>query len=380
MTPSIRVPSVSSSATPTLSALLKVVSPYAHPVTLPPTLDNEVFYDIIERHYIGALVNARLGAAVKQLPSDIQAKLNYAQHFSMANTMVFESALAEIQEMFRAADIPLVAYKGVPLARTLYGDAALRPSGDIDVMVHPDNMERASALLLEQGWVFEREWEIHRNFVKSYWGNDIVVEMHWVSQREGEYYLPPERLWQEIHPTADGWDFTPEMTLFIIMLHAARHSFTPYRQMIDIAHAVVKWGDTLDWQRLLDLAIEADALYIVAVVLALVHRDLEAPLPQHPLWLRLIQGRRVRLAVRYLSPQRLLEKPMFSAMDRYIVPALTGAWGPARLLFHDLLPPPALIQYRYGIPANSPWVPFYLVKRPFELLVKNIRKQFRRAV
>ena len=354
MTSSVRT---SPTITPVLSTLLKVVSPYPNAVTLPPTFDGEGFYNIANRHYLCALVNARLGSA--------------------ANMMFYEVGLQEILELFRTAEIPLVAYKGIPLARTLYGDAALRPSGDIDVMVRPADLERTRYLLEQHGWHFQRAWEIHHNFAKEIWGKEVTLEVHWVSQREGEYHLPPERFWEEIRATANGWEFSPEMNLLIITLHCARHSFTPYRQVVDIAHAVAQWGGTLNWQRLMDLAMEANALHIVAIVMAVVHRDLGVPLPDHPLLRRLMQSRRVRLALRYLSPRRLLDKPMFSALDRYIVPAITGAWGPARLVFHDLLPPPELIQYRYGIPANSPWVPFYIIGRPFELLIKNIRKQFR---
>jgi hypothetical protein len=376
MTPTVRP---SPTTTPVLSTLLKVVSPYPHPVTLPPTFDGEGFYDIASRHYLCALVNARLGSAAKQLPGEIQAQFSRDQHISAANTMFYEAGLEEVTELFYTAGIPLVAYKGIPLARTLYGDAALRPTGDIDVMVRPDDLGRTRQLLEAHGWEFQRAWEIHHNFAKEIWGKEVILEVHWVSQREGEYHLPPERFWEEIHPTATGWEFSPEMNLLIITLHCARHSFTPYRQVVDIAHAVAQWGNTLNWQRLMDLAMEADALHIVAIVMAVVHRDLGVPLPDHPLLTRLMQSRRVRLALRYLSPRRLLDKPMFSALDRYIVPAITGAWGPARLVLHDLLPPPELIQYRYGIPANSPWVPLYVLGRPFELLIKNIRKQFRNS-
>lgn len=375
MTPSVRP---SPTMNPVLSTLLKVVSPYPHAITLPPTFDGKGFYEIASRHYLCALVNSRLGSAAKQLPGDIQAQFSRDQHISAANIMFYEAGLAEVLEVFHAAEIPLVAYKGIPLARTLYGDAALRPTGDIDVMVRPEDLERTRHLLEQNGWEFQRAWEIHHNFAKEIWGKQVILEVHWVSQREGEYHLPAERFWEEIHPTTDGWDFSTEMNLLIITLHCARHSFTPYRQVVDIAHAVAKWGNTLNWERLMDLAMEADALHIVAIVMALVQRDLGVTVPDHPLLTRLMQSRRVRLALQYLSPRRLLDKPMFSALDRYIVPAITGAWGPARLVLHDLLPPPELIQYRYGIPANSPWVPFYIIGRPFELLIKNIRKQFRR--
>lgn len=365
-------------AMPVLTTLLNVVSPVHGAVTLPTSFDSASFYDIASRHFLCALVSSRLGAAAKELPVSIQAKLTRDQHISAANTLFYEAGLKEVTEIFRDSGIPLVPYKGIPLARLLYGDASLRPTGDIDVMVRPEALESARELLERNGWIFQRAWEIHHNFAKEIWGKRVVLEVHWVSQRKGEYHLPPERFWAEIRETSEGWEFSPEMTLLIITLHCARHSFMPYRQVVDIAHAVSLWSDTLDWQRFMEMAMEADALHIVAIVLAIVERDLGVILPKHPLLQRLARSRRVRLALRYMSPHRMLEQPIFSALDRYVVPAITGAWGPARLLFHDLLPPPELIQYRYGVPASSPLVPLFVIGRPFALLAKNIRKQFRR--
>lgn len=376
MTPTVQT---STPAVSALSTLLRLVRPSPDTVTLPPTFDSAAFYEIASRHFLCPLVNARLGGAAKQLPADVQTRLSRDQVVSAANTMFYEAALAEVTQLFRAAGIPLAAYKGIPLARQLYGDAALRPTGDIDVMVRPDDIARARALLEANGWTFQRAWEIHHNYSKEFWDKAVILEVHWVSQRAGEYHLPPERFWEECREGAEGWEFSPEMTLLIITLHAARHSFVPYRQLVDIAHAVALWGKTLDWQRVAALALEADALHIVAIVMALVHRDLGVPLPDHPLLARMARSRRTRLALHYLSPKRLLETPMFSALDRYIVPAITGAWGPARLLFHDLLPPPELIEYRYGVPANSPLVPLYVMARPFELLLKNVKKAVRRG-
>src|SRR5687767_13110353 len=84
MTPTLQTPAPT---LPVLGTLLKVVSPYPHAIHLAPTFDSTAFYDIASRHYLCALVNARLGGAARQLPDAVQAKLSREQHVSAANTL-----------------------------------------------------------------------------------------------------------------------------------------------------------------------------------------------------------------------------------------------------------------------------------------------------
>lgn len=329
-------------------------------------------------HHLGALLHERLAPQLDTLPDDVASTLRAAHTASAASTLYFDFALQGLLDGFRQAEIPLVAYKGIPLARALYGDPSLRPAGDLDVMVRAADLERSRALLEREGWALQRSWEIHDIFIKEIGGTRVPLELHWVSQREGEYHIPEERLWEEARRFDEGWTFSNEMMLLIIILHSARHFFTPYRQLVDIAHAVALWNERLDWEKVRRLAAEAEALPILAVVLGLVHRDLGAPLPAHEPLARQLRAPRARLTQRYLSPWHLLVQPRFAALDRYLVPLLSGAWQPVRLLLHDLLPPPELVAYRYGIDPDSRLIPLYTLLRPLHLLGKHLRQRLPR--
>ncbi|MGB0386564.1 MAG: nucleotidyltransferase domain-containing protein [Ardenticatenaceae bacterium] len=358
-----------------LDALLNLVSP--NPSGLESlTTDWEALVDTAERHALVPLLHARLEPILDRLPPAVQESLQRAYTDSAAHTIFFEFALESIIEAFRREQIPLVAYKGIPLARMLYDDSAVRLAGDIDVMVPTADLERCQVLLEQEGWQHERTWEIHLNYVKKMGGTEIPLEVHWVSQREGEYHIPHMRFWEEAFETEAGWTFSREMTLLIIVLHCARHFFVPYRQMVDIAHAVAQWNETLDWERIVALANEAHATPMLATVLALAHRDLGAPLPKHATLVQLMASWRIRMTIRYLSVDHLLGEPLFSALDRYFVPLLNGAWHPARLILHDFLPPPELVVYRYDVSPNSRWIPLYTILRPLRLLGKHLRQRF----
>jgi hypothetical protein len=359
---------------PPASALLQLVSPLHTPLLAPPETDWTALLALAEEHGLAPLLYTRLETALHALPDATQAALHRAYMTNAAQAMLFEHELSQVIALFRAEDVPLVAFKGVPLAKTLYGDAAVRPTVDVDVMVREADLDRSRALLEQAGWTANSLWQIHYNFVKEVGGAEVLFELHWTSQREGEYPIPPERFWEEAREGPNGWAFSHEMTLLILVLHTVRHQFEPYRQLVDIAHAVALWNETLDWQRLVALADEADALPMVATVLALVHRDLGAPLPRHDALLREIGSKRVWLTTRYLSPAHLLGKRWFPVLDRYLAPVLSGASQPARLFLRDFVRPPEQLAYIYGLEPGSRLVPLFYVLRPFLLAGKYLRR------
>jgi hypothetical protein len=279
-------------------------------------------------------------------------------------------------ETFRKHGVPMVVFKGVPLACALYGDPSLRPTSDIDVMVRRADLERARELLEATGWNLQSEWIIHHNFAKEFGGSRIPLEVHWTNQREGEYNIPEDILWEEVRDDESGWHFSNEMMLLILVLHAARHAFTPYRLLVDIASSLHLWNATLDWVGLVVLAEQSRAMPLLAPVFSLAQRDLHAPLPRHDGLVSRMRSWRVRAAVRHLSPGHLLGRRWFPILDRYWVPFLTGNWHPLRLFVRDLVPPLDVLAYMHQVPRNSPRLLLYYPLRPILLLGKYIRQQF----
>ena len=52
----------------------------------------------------------------------------------------------------RDADVRALAFKGVALSAQAYGDFSLRGAGDLDVLVAPEDLERAHGVLRSAGW------------------------------------------------------------------------------------------------------------------------------------------------------------------------------------------------------------------------------------
>jgi hypothetical protein len=356
-----------------IQPLLQLVSPQATLVSELSDVEWEMLANLAELHSLGSLVHSRLEPIMDALPPHVQETLHRSRIERSAQTMLQEIELQRLVTCFREAGVPLLPFKGIPLARQLYGDPSVRPTCDIDVMVREAALPAASRLIASMGWTPGHHWEIHNDFVKEVAGHRLLLELHWSSQRRGEYHINEDRYWQEASERADGWSFSPELTLLVLVLHAARHVFLPYRQLVDVAHAVACWNDTLDWEQVVQIAREAQAIPVLATVLAMVHRDLGAPLPRHPQLVSEMTRGRVRAASNYFSARRLLSRRRFPGADRYLLPLASGAWHPVRNVLGDIIRTPEQIAYIYKLPNGSRLIPLYHLLRPFLLTRKYLK-------
>lgn len=137
-----------------LCALLsRLVARGAHPELLVDGVDWPRFLQLVQRHRVAPSLVRMLGQHPEiALPDTVLATLR-AWHGRNALANLRGSAiLVELSEMFRAQDIVMLPLKGVSLALRAYGDLAARHSGDLDVLVAPEDLIRADHLLRETGW------------------------------------------------------------------------------------------------------------------------------------------------------------------------------------------------------------------------------------
>ena len=85
----------------------------------------------------------------------------------------FRHGIAQILRLLSNARISAMPLKGIPLAESLYGDAALRVSDDIDLLVPPDSAIKAFHILVSSGYQSEftsqpRLLELNVRYGKDY--------------------------------------------------------------------------------------------------------------------------------------------------------------------------------------------------------------------
>lgn len=151
-------------------------------------VDWDCFIALVDRHRIGGLAWRVLSEAQAPLPQPVREALaTRARAIAEAN-MRATVECARLLGAFTSARVPLLFVKGLTLSALAYGDAFLKMSADIDVLVEPDAIATAAKLLERIGYRCTlptkganeaAAW--HRHHKESVWLHDhrhIAIDLH----------------------------------------------------------------------------------------------------------------------------------------------------------------------------------------------------------
>ena len=168
--------------------------------------------------------------------------------------------LFQILAAFDAQHLAGVPHKGPALGSLLYGDPALRPSCDLDLLVRRCEVRRAADALQARGYEpcrsrapEELEYECTREFVRS---DGTVVELHWrLAPRYFAMRLDAEDVWEDLESATLYGRRTRALPLHwllpILCVHATKHCWNRLEWLCDVALAIDR---SPDWPRVLQTA------------------------------------------------------------------------------------------------------------------------------
>jgi hypothetical protein len=243
-------------------------------------------------HEVLPLLTATLRRLATQAPIPTpwmeQAQRRY--YATMLRNTALADELLRVLAAFQQAGVAALPVKGLVLAETLYGSLALRPLGDLDVLVRPTDLPRARAALSELGFAqaaepgFENAYHPFHDppYYRRAVGGPICLELHWGLWASHFFQLEPDALWQRAVPAqihgATLSILSPEDTLLHLAIHRSRSALR-LRFVCDVAELLGRHRATLDWEYLLLQAQAAGARTTMFYTLALAADLLEAPLP-----------------------------------------------------------------------------------------------------
>ena len=165
---------------------------------------------------------------------------------TMINNEVLMEAQSKIAEALKSESIPYAVLKGASLSACYY-DPSVRALGDIDLLVPVQFVDRASELLISQGFHAPEDSFVHPYHIDFY-KNSVVAELHYAvstfpdspAGAEAKRYMEswPEQLGQkhiENYTFQCLSDFHQALSL---LLHMERHMTTScigLRQLCDWA-------------------------------------------------------------------------------------------------------------------------------------------------
>ncbi|MFO7676093.1 MAG: nucleotidyltransferase family protein [bacterium] len=230
------------------------------------------------------------GSARDRVPAGAWERLRLAYLDSAGRNTRFYRRLRPVLAGLRDTGIPVIVLKGAFLAEAVYGDAALRPMSDADLMVRKADLPRARAVLLAAGGASARPVDIKRHCrrnasLPTLFIRDLAVDLHWAIERPtGPFRVAAAGLWDRARPAAiagvEVLALSPEDLLLHLCLHLShRHGLAVPYVLCDVAETVHRFRGELDWPRFARRAREWGATRYTGLVLGLARDLLGAEVP-----------------------------------------------------------------------------------------------------
>ncbi|MBU1660855.1 MAG: nucleotidyltransferase family protein, partial [Chloroflexi bacterium] len=303
------------------------------------------------------------------IPKGVAAAL-MGQYYSTLgqNTMLFRE-LDRILAAFAEANIPVILLKGAALAQTIYPDPALRPMGDLDLLVEKDDLERAVASAQNLGYwedIVELRpglsWEMglghHIHLQNEQHAN---LELHWrlIGGADDWRSPPAEWVWAQAEQSDPKKPYqvlnTHAHILYISAHQALQHGLANARLIwfYDV-YVLLKAENTIDWGALITFSQETDWGASLSAVLSGVAKCFDYPVPEFVLQ---------HLAETASRDATLVRQRAESGVTRtesvwQVVSALKGS-SKLKLVWAYLFPSPARMRYRYRPKPAWLWALYY---------------------
>jgi hypothetical protein len=271
-------------------------------------LDWGRFLRVVRRHGVLGLVHDGLKRARPDVPPDIAAEISSQSKILVCENLAMAAEAARLQRLFDDAGLSVLFLKGASLALLAFGDVGLRSAKDIDLLISPEIVPGATALVERAGY---RRFDPPPNassgqlrllmslrrdlgFIHETSGHQI--ELHWqLFSNPYAMDVASIRSASQVVPLTKSTGLRtlgPEDLYTYLCVHGAYHRWNQLKWLSDIG-ALLAAAPEGGVERLNRAAEVRGARHAAVQAILLCHRILGTPLPAR-LMTELDQGTRVR--------------------------------------------------------------------------------------
>lgn len=300
------------------------------------------------------------------LPPSAEEALRIDYYANARRNLFLFRELAGLLTALSAAGVDVLLLKGAALAEAVYDNPAVRPMGDLDLLVREARVPDALRVLSGLGYAITPPAAYRNEIVlQKHAAVGVILELHWqlfVSPAHHQT-IPADWLWDTALPVqvegAPAWILGPEAQILHLCGHLVLHHDGEAPRTIwlhDVAEVIALYHDRIDWENVLARAQAYGLLGAVQNVVGRVVDDWQAPVPP---------GVQARLRTLRPSPaegrvQNWLVDAHTSGAHRFLADlrSISGIAGRFRFLWRNLFPPPGYVRYCYGV-RHAALVPLY---------------------
>jgi len=241
----------------------RTLSLLACPLQWPLLLERARIFEVFPLLYAGLRTLDFSG-----VPDPVRSEWTTIFRFNAIRNEILAIDLARILRMLADAGVPVIPLKGIGLAKSLYGDAALRACADLDILIPSKNVAEAFHLLLSSGYEpeFTQPRLLHlvarygrgctmmtpQNHMCSY-----ALELHcglvWGGPLERELL---EEIWSDAARKSfcgvPTFALSAEWEFLYLAVHASRHGGPSLKWLIDLDRLCSRGA--IDWEKVSEKA------------------------------------------------------------------------------------------------------------------------------
>lgn len=251
------------------------------PITGP--IDWHLFGHLAVHHRVYPLVYRNLNTMPDHaVPSEVIAMLQQKHLEVITKNLQMAGELVMLLKELEKRGVYAVVLKGLPLAYKLYNNVYIRPTQDLDILVRPEAVEKARAVIEEKGYDrihlgFAETAGVLRNLMNTQYHLEyrhqekkISLDLHWKLNLGSVKVLPEidncltqEKIAGQLVNTLGA-----EELLIYLVVHGAKHAWFRLNWLCDIG-ILLRQG-CFSWQRLYGLAkhFNVEALLNLAIILS----------------------------------------------------------------------------------------------------------------
>jgi hypothetical protein len=322
-------------------------------------------------------------AAPTSIPPEYSAQLKSASRANTVRCLFLTAELNKIIELFQAAGIQAIPYKGPIAAAQAYGDITLREFEDLDIILRQRDLPKAHEIILSLGYQPKFPWILSSDAAASLVPGEYnyrddarrsMVELHTeITLRHFPVVPDLDNFSQRLVPVDLGGHavhtFRVEDALPILCIHGSKDFWERLSWIADLSE-LIQSHPALDWDQAERRAESLKAQRMLHLGLTLAADLLDTPLP--PEILSRIRADSASAVLAMEVRHRLLSRtlPSLDAKGRFnfrrrMVPGITAGWCYALRL---AVVPAEEDWLMMRLPA--PLAPLYIALRPLRLLRK----------
>lgn len=322
------------------------------------------------------------------IPPDIEKRLKKIYLESAIRSVRLFAEASRLLKDFNDANIPVIALKGLSLAEDLYGDIAMRPMVDIDLLIKKEDMIKAGKLLLSRGYdqhipSWEKIVDVHYHllaFIKRTKQREMVELHRNIVRPESPFSVDANGIWERARPIRVAGSEALAMSFEDLLIHLCFHAV--YHQKFklifinfcDIARLMHINGKDLDWPWLVKIAREWGLQKCVYLTLCLTREILGAPLPDNEMD-KLKPDDFDPVFLDYAKEQ-IFSKAFDGYPDNLNLSKIIKSYGiyeGTRFIFRRMFPSREFMASHCPVPISSPKLYLYYVSRLYHLAINYCR-------